>query len=82
MINVDKTKTMAKIGTSCNISINGEQLEQVHEFPYLGSLITDDSECTREIHTRLAKGHGMGSKLKKIWQSHVMAFLHPQKSGF
>ena len=57
-------------GTSCNISVNGEQLEQVQEFPYLGSLITDDSECTREIHTRLAKGRSMGSKLKKIWQSH------------
>ena len=70
LINVDKTKTMATNGTSCNISINGERLEQVHEFPYLGSLITDNGECTREVHSRLAKGHGMSSKLKKIWQSH------------
>ena len=46
MINVDMTKVMATNGITCNININGEDVEQVSMFLYLGSLITDDSECT------------------------------------
>ena len=70
LINVDKTKTMATNGATCSIKINSDTLEQVTVFPYLGSLITDDSECSKEIHARLAKGRSIGTKLKKIWQSH------------
>ena len=33
----------------CRILIQNEQLEQVDTFPYLGSLITDDGECTAEF---------------------------------
>jgi hypothetical protein len=70
LINVDKTKTMATNGATCSIQINSDTLEQVIVFPYLGSLITDDSECSKEIHARLAKGRSIGTKLKKIWQNH------------
>ena len=43
----------------------------VSSFPYLGSLITDDADPTLEdIRGRLAKGLGIGAKLKKIWQNH------------
>ena len=45
-------------------------VEVVSSFPYLGSLITDDAECTKDIRGRLAKGLGIGAKLKKIWQNH------------
>ena len=67
---MDKTKTMATNGATCSIKINSDTLEQVTVFPYLGSLITDDSECSKEIQARLAKGRSIGTKLKKIWQSH------------
>jgi len=46
LINVDKTKVMASDGIACRILIQNEQLEQVDTFPYLGSLITENSECT------------------------------------
>ena len=39
-------------------------MEQVDTFPYLGSLITEDGECTTKFRTRLNKG------LQKIWKSH------------
>ena len=53
LINVDKTNIMASAGIVCRILIQNEQLEQVDTFPYLGSLITEDGECTTEFRTRL-----------------------------
>jgi len=32
----------------------------VDTFPYLGSLITEDGECTMEFHTRLNRGEAIG----------------------
>ena len=54
LINVDKTKVMASdgIGIACHMLIQNELLEQVDTFPYLGSLITEDGECTTEFRTR------------------------------
>jgi len=54
LINVDKTKVM----------------EQVDTFPYLGSLITEDGDCTTEFLTRLNRGQAIGASLLKIWKSH------------
>jgi len=70
LINVDKTKLMASDGIACHILIQNEQLEQVDTFPYLGSLITEDGECTTEFCTRLNKGQAIGASLQKIWKSH------------
>ena len=70
MINVEKTKIMTTGGSSCSIDINNMLVEVVSSFPYLGSLITDDTECTKDIRGRLTKGLGIGAKLKKIWQNH------------
>jgi len=67
LINVDKTKLMASDGIACHILIQNEQLEQVDMFPYLGSLITEDGECTMEFCTRLNKGQAIGASLQKIW---------------
>jgi len=52
-----------------------EQLEQVDTFPYLGSLITEDGECTTEFRTRLNKGQAIGASLQKIWKSHSIPIL-------
>ena len=51
LINVDKTKAMASDGIACRILIQNGLLEQVDTFPYLGSLITEDGECTTEFCT-------------------------------
>jgi len=70
LINVDKTKVMANDGIACRILIQSEQLEQVDTFSYLGSLITEDGECTTEFRTRLNRGQAIGASLQKIWKSH------------
>ena len=60
---------LASDGIACRILIQNEQLEQVDTFPYLGSLITGDGECTTEFRTRLKKGQAIGALLQKIWKS-------------
>ena len=69
-INIDKTKVMASDGIACRILIQNEQLAQVNTFPYLGTLITEDGECTTEFRTRLSRGQAIGASLQKIWKSH------------
>jgi len=49
--------------------IHTEQLAQVDAFPYTGSLITEDAECTTEFHTRLKREQAIGVSLQKIWKS-------------
>jgi len=70
LINAEKTKIITTDGSSCNIDINNILVEKVASFTYLGSLITDDAECTKDIRGRLAKDPGIGANLKKIWQNH------------
>ena len=69
-ISVDRTKVMASDGIACRILIQNEQLAQVNTFPYVGSLIKEDGECTTEFCTRLSKGQAIGTSLQKIWKSH------------
>ena len=71
-INVDKTKVMASDGIACRILIQNELLEQVDTFPYLGSLITEDGECTTEFRTRLNTGQAIEASVtaEDIWKSH------------
>ena len=55
-INVKKTKTLVinKSGhTNCTISINGSVLEQVLQYKYLGSWITEDGRCELDIKSRI-----------------------------
>ena len=70
LINVEKTKVMASDGIACRILIQNELLEQVDAFPYLGSLIIEDGECTTKFRIRLNKGQAIGELLQKIWKSH------------
>ena len=64
VINVDKTKVMASDGIAYRILIQNELLKQVDTFPYLGSLITKDGECTTEFRTRLNRGHAIRASLQ------------------
>jgi hypothetical protein len=56
-INEKKTKVM-KIGKEVEeqiqITINGNTLEQVHKFKYLGSILSEDGRSEKEIRTRIA----------------------------
>ena len=49
MQHYSSTSTRPSDGIACHILVQNEQLEQVDTFPYLGSLITEDGECTMEF---------------------------------
>ena len=51
-LNVQKTKIMAS-GPITSWQIDGERMETVTDFIFLGSKITADSDCSHEIKRRL-----------------------------
>jgi len=61
--------TSGKNKISVNICLNGEYLEQVESFVYLGSVFTDDGSCTRDIQKRLAVGRSVMQSLSSVWKS-------------
>jgi len=55
-INVKKTKMMSisqKRNTKLKIIVDGQQVEQVSQFRYLGSLISEDGYYTKDIRSRI-----------------------------
>ena len=70
LINAEKTKVMTTVNGSCDVTIDNQTVEVMDTFPYLGSVITSDAECTADICARLNKRQGIVSSLRKIWKSH------------
>jgi len=70
-INEKKTKTMTigKTHEEIRILLDNIQLEQVTNFVYLGSQITEDAECEQDIKRRAGLASAMVGKLNKIWRS-------------
>ena len=54
-LNIKKTKTMAP-GPITSWKIDGETMETVTDFIFLGSKITADGDCSHEIKRRLLLG--------------------------
>jgi len=50
---------VASDGIACRILIQNELLEQVDTFPYLGSLTTEDGECTTKFRRQRAGDRGI-----------------------
>ena len=65
-INVKKTKVMkiSKNGGTMNIIIDGQKVEQVNKFKYLGAWNTEDGRCETEIRTRIGMAKDAFSKRK------------------
>ena len=62
-VNVAKTKYLLAGGTESlrtrigpSVTIDGDEFEVVEEFVYLGSLVTSDNNCSREIRRRIITG--------------------------
>ena len=54
-LNIQKTKTMAS-GPITSWQIDGEKVETVADFIFLGSKITANGDCSHEIRRRLLLG--------------------------
>ena len=67
-LNTQKTKIMAS-GPITSWEINGETMETVTDFIFLGSKITADGDCSHEIKRRLLLGRKVMTKLDSILKS-------------
>ena len=77
-LNIQKTKIMAS-GPITSWQIDGETMEIVADFMFLGSQITADGDCSHEIKRRLLLGRKVMTNLDSIFKSinsSVLSFLH------
>ena len=68
ILNIQKTKTMAS-GPNTSWEIDGETVETVSDFIFLGSKITADGDCSHEIKRRLLLGREVMTNLDSIFKS-------------
>ena len=67
-LNIQKTKIMAS-GPITSWQIDGETVETVSDFTFLGSKITADGDCSHEIKRRLLLGRKVITNLDSILKS-------------
>ena len=67
-LNIQKTKIMAS-GFITLWEIDGETVETVSDFIFLGSKITTDGDCSHEIKRRLLLGRKVMTNLDSIFKS-------------
>ena len=70
-LNIHKTKIMA-YGPITSWQIDGETMETVRDFIFLGSKITADDDCSHEIKRHLLLGRKVMTNLDSILKSRVL----------
>ena len=72
-LNIHKAKIMAS-GLTTSWQIEGEKVEAVSDFLFLGSKITVDGDCSHEIRRRLLLGRKAMTNLDSILKSKDITF--------
>ena len=69
-MNIIKTKTIViskkKEIPNVNIELDGQEVEQVSKFVYLGELITENGKCEEEIHRRIEIARKSFTKMRTV----------------
>ena len=81
-LNIQKMKIMAS-GPTTSWEIDGETVETVSDFIFVGSKITADSDCSHEIKRHLLLGRKAMTNADSILKSRDIALptkVHPVKS--
>ena len=73
-LNFQKTKIMAS-GPITSWQIDGEAMETVRDFIFLGSKITADGDCSHEIKRRLLLGRKVMTNIDSILKSRDITLL-------
>ena len=73
-LNISKTKIMAS-GPITSWQIDGETMETVTDFIFLGSKITADGDCSHEIKRHLLFGRKVMTNLDSILKSRDITLL-------
>ena len=67
-LNIQNTKIMAS-GPISSLQIDGETMETVTDFIFLGSKITADGDCSHEIKRHLLLGRKVMTNVNSIFKS-------------
>ncbi|GFR71093.1 RNA-directed DNA polymerase from mobile element jockey [Elysia marginata] len=77
-INIRKTKTMVisreKVIPQIDIKIDGERVEQVANFTYLGHWITEDGRSDQEVKRRIGMAKNTFSRMSKLLTNRRISF--------
>ena len=73
-LNIQKTKIMAS-GSITLWQIDGETMETVRDFIFLGSKITADGDCSHEIKRCLLLGRKAMTNIDSIFKSRDITLL-------
>ena len=75
-ISAEKTKLMTNntIGINTEIKVNGQELETVTSFNYLGSFITVEGS-RHEVLSRIAQTTAALTRLKAVWNDRSISLL-------
>ena len=74
-------KIMAS-GPITSWQIDGETVETVSDFIFLGSKITEDGDCSHEIKRHLLLGRKVMTNLDSIFKRHYFANKGPSSQGY
>ena len=72
-LNIQKTKIMAS-GPITSWEIDGETMETVTDFIFLGSKITADGDCSHEIKRYLLLGRNAMTNLDSILKAEILLY--------
>ena len=83
MLNIQKTKIMAS-GPITSWQIDGETMETVSDFIFLGSRITANSDCSHEIKVCLLLGRKIMTNLVSLLKKQRRYFVNkgPSSQGY
>ena len=73
-LNIQKTKIMAS-GPIISLQIDGETMEAVSDFIFLGSKTTADGDCSCEIQRRLLLGRKAMTNLDSVFKNRDTTLL-------
>ena len=75
-VSTEKSKVMVNSTNDVQavISMNGEQLEEVDSFTYLGATLTKDGSSRAEILRRIAIATSAMARLARLWKSDTISF--------
>ena len=81
-LNIQKTKIMTS-GPITSCEIDGERVETVSDFIFLGSKITADGDCSHEIKIWLLLGRKVMTNLDSIFKNrHYFVNKGPSSQGY
>ena len=80
-LNIQKTKIMAS-GPITSFQIDGETVETVADFIFLGSKILADGDCNHEIKRHLLLGRKVMTNLDSILKSRGITCKGPSSQGY